>query len=178
MHITEPSLDDPESGEDIEYPIERYDGRDTNAVAASVASLLRDNFHADPGRARLSRRLGRPVAIYDASSDDSATIDFRATGATVYNGIAGRPTIVVEREPESLRELPAIAVRRFSTAGTLLFTRTGAAILRAVLTGTVPVHRAVLHPLVTVRLLAILAPPTDPAHTEMSADPSTATSAA
>ena len=159
-------IHEPDPAEDLDYPIETYDAHDTRGTANEVAALLERNC-ADVGRARLSRAFNRPVAVFDPEHNDSATIAFRHTGATVYNGIAGRPVIVLECELNELNELAPVRVRRFSMAATLLLGRAGRAMLRAVAARRVRARDAVLHPLVVVRLLAILSPPADEAVTDV-----------
>ena len=152
----------PGPAEDLDYPVESYDADDTRATANEIVAVLERNC-AEAGRARLSRAFNRPVALFDPEHSDSATISFRDTGATVYNGIAGRPSVVVEYGLTELNELPPIKVRRFSVAASLLVGRAGAALLRSVAARRVRVRDAALHPLVVVRLLTILSPPADQA---------------
>lgn len=169
-------LHEPDPAEDLDYPIETYDAPGTRATANEVATLL-ERQCADAGRARLSRAFHRPVALFDPEHNDSATIAFRDTGATVYNGIAGRPAIVLECALNELGELAPIKVRRFSVPASLLLGRAGSTLLRSVATRRVRGRDALLHPLVAVRLLAILSPSPDEAATDVI-EPATAVSAA
>ncbi|MET4167580.1 MULTISPECIES: hypothetical protein [Gordonia] len=144
---------------DVGYPIELYDGNDTRITANKVAALLAHNC-SDAGRGRLGHGFTRPVALFDPKHNDSATIAFRDAGATVYNGIAGRPVVVLEC---ALGELAPIKVRRFSVPATLLLGRAGTAMLRSLAGRRVRLRDAALHPLVVVRFLTILSPPADEA---------------
>ncbi|MCA4997887.1 hypothetical protein HWD35_24520 [Tsukamurella tyrosinosolvens] len=140
--------------------VRRYDGRSAQKFTTAVAGLIYRNLAEGDDRARLVGGFARPVGIYEPVSGESCTVKFDKAGATVYNGIAGRPSVILGFERAGLRKLPALEVRWWTTPSSILLGRYGRMLLGGVLTRkTFRAHRALLHPLVAARFLAMLAPP-------------------
>jgi hypothetical protein len=89
--------------EQAAYRFELYDA-EPNAVARARAALLDRNVARCPTRARTARRIPRPVAVHDTDTDTTATLACEQDRATVYNDLAGRPSIIVRADTEQLRE--------------------------------------------------------------------------
>jgi hypothetical protein len=89
--------------EQAAYRFELYDA-EPNAVARALAALLDQNVARCPTRARTARRIPRPVVVHDTNTDTTATLACEQDRATVYNDLAGRPSIIVRADTEQLRE--------------------------------------------------------------------------
>jgi hypothetical protein len=89
--------------EQAAYRFELYDA-EPNAVARALAALLDQNVARCPTRARTARRIPRPVVVHDTNTDMTATLACEQDRATVYNDLAGRPSIIVRADTEQLRE--------------------------------------------------------------------------
>jgi hypothetical protein len=90
--------------EQAAYRFELYDA-EPNAVARALAALLDQNVARCPTRARTARRIPRPVVVHDTNTDTTATLACEQDRATVYNDLAGRPSIIVRADTEQLREV-------------------------------------------------------------------------
>lgn len=90
--------------EQASYRFELYDA-EPNDVARALAAMLDQNVARCPTRARTARRIPRPVVVHDTDTDTTATLACEQDRATVYNDLAGRPSIIVRADTERLREL-------------------------------------------------------------------------
>jgi hypothetical protein len=86
------------------YRFELYDA-EPNDVARALAALLDRNIDRCPARARTARRIPRPVVVHDTDTDTTATVAWEQDRATVYNDLAGRPSIIVRADTDRLRDV-------------------------------------------------------------------------
>lgn len=158
--------------------VRRYDGRGADRLTVAVATQLFRNLSEGDDRARLCRAFTRPVAVYDVHAEAGATVKFTLHGATVYNGIAGRPAVVIAAPRQRLRALPRVTVRWWTTGLTLLTGRCGRYLVRSVFDRDVRIHGLLLHPLIAARALAMLASPILTEEYQSDADAQTSVTAA
>jgi hypothetical protein len=85
------------------YRFVLYDA-EPNDVANALSTLLDQNVRRCPARRGTARRIPRPVAVHNTDTDTTATVACEQDRATVYNDLAGRPSIIVRADTEQLRE--------------------------------------------------------------------------
>jgi hypothetical protein len=81
-----------------------------NDMAKALVALLNQNVDRWPTRGRTARRIPRPVVVHDTDTDTAATVAFERDRATVYNDLAGRPSIIVAADTDRLRHLCRLRV--------------------------------------------------------------------
>ncbi len=137
------SVDDtgPASTSECFYAVGYYDGEQSNTLATSIAELLTRNLGHRDRRSRLvTTGLARTVAFYDPDTDLACTAKFEKRSATVYNGIAGRPSIVVVAAGSDLEQIPP-RQRALRT-----------------LRRSVSIRRMIFHPYASLRIVDALTP--------------------
>jgi len=90
--------------QDRGYRFELYDA-EPNDVARALAVRLGQTVASCPARAKTARRIPRPVVVHDTETDTTATLACEQDRATVYNDLAGRPSIIVRADTDRLREV-------------------------------------------------------------------------
>jgi hypothetical protein len=141
------------------YRFELYDA-EPNAVASALATLLEQNGARCPTRARTAQRIPRPVVVHDTDTDTTATLACEQNRATVYNDLAGRPSIIVRADTEQLREVWRLPL----TAGPPVDGETGGGpaagrhILGQIVGRRIRVTGLLRHPLTARQFLSLLSP--------------------
>jgi hypothetical protein len=142
------------------YRFELYDA-EPNAVASALAALLDQNVARCPTRARTARRIPRPVVVHDTDTDTTATLACGQDRATVYNDLAGRPSIIVRADTEQLREawqLPLTGEPPQVDGETDGEPAAGRHILGQIVARRIRVTGLLRHPLTARQFLSLLAP--------------------
>lgn len=143
------------------YRFELYDA-EPNDVARALAALLDHNVNSCPARARAAGRIVRPVVVHDADTDTTATLACERDRATVYNDVAGRPSIIVRAGTDRLREIWRLQGNGVGSPPAGAATGSELAAVRYILGQWV--HRRIRvtgllrHPFTALQLLSLLSP--------------------
>ncbi|GAA1162898.1 hypothetical protein GCM10009606_45920 [Nocardioides aquiterrae] len=126
------------------YPFELSEGDEANGLASILAMLLGQNLEQYPDRIAIARRVRRPVAVYSTDTDTSATIVFGTDGATVHNGIVGRPSVTVMASVDQITDVSQLKMMGAGLLPAGFFTKRGLHVL-----GEIARHRLVVKGLLT-----------------------------
>lgn len=138
------------------YTTEMYDGDDANGVANILATLLAQNFENFPKRVKIARRMPRPVAVYSTDTDTSATIVFSKDQATIYNGIAGRPSVIVKATVDQILDVSQLKMVGAGLIPVGFFTKRGFKVLGQILVHKLVVKGLLTHTITSLQLIALV----------------------
>jgi len=139
-----------------EYSFQLHDGDDANGVAHVVGTLLGQNLDRFPSRITLAHKMSRPVTIYSTDADSACSIVFGPDGAVVYNGLVGRPSVVVKATFEQILNVTQLRMRAGGLLPVGFFTPEGRAVLREIITGKLIIKGLLLHPVTALRTIALV----------------------
>ena len=143
------------------YRFELYDA-EPNDVARALAALLDQNVVRCPARGRTARRILRPVVVHDTDTDTPATVACEQDRATVYNDLAGRPSIIVRADTDRLRDIWRLPVTGAGSppvgAATGSRLTAGRHILGQIAGRRIRVTGLLRHPLTALQFLSLLSP--------------------
>ncbi|GAA5117539.1 hypothetical protein [Haloechinothrix salitolerans] len=138
------------------YSTSLYDGDEANGVANILAVLLEQNFVNFPNRIRIARRMPRPVAIYSTDTDTSATIVFAKDEAVIYNGIVGRPSVLVKATVDQITNVSQLKMIGSGLIPVGFFTKRGMGVLGQILAHKLVVKGLLTHTVTALQLIALL----------------------
>ena len=138
------------------YNVQLDDDDTDNGVALVLSSLLGQNLEKYPTRARIARRISRPVSIHDEDSEATASVVFHGDTATVHSDSIGRPGVVVNATVEQILELSQLRMKAGGLLPVGFLTRRGLRILSAIARRRLVVKGLVLHPLTVFRFIAMV----------------------
>ena len=129
-----------------------YTDAEPNGLAAMIGGLIEANLAAHPARARL---LAPPavVGIEARDAEVACTVRLSPDGVMVWNGLTGRPGVVVRADTTTLTDLTTAPLRRgFPDA----LTPAGRSVTAKLLKGDLKVRGLLRHPAVVSRLNRLL----------------------
>ena len=138
------------------YSVELYDGDEANGLAAILSTLLSQNFENFADRARIARRMPRPVAVYSTDTLSTATIVFGRDGATIYNDIVGRPSVIVKATVDQILDTSQLKMKAGGLLPVGFFTSRGLGILRAILSRKMVVKGLLVHTITALQFIALV----------------------
>lgn len=138
------------------YRVDLYDGDEANGLASILGVLLSQNFENYSGRARIARRMPRPVAIYSTDTFSTATIVFGHESATIYNDIVGRPSVIVKATVDQILDTSQLKMKAGGLLPVGFFTPRGLGILRAILTRKMVVKGLLTHTITALQFIALV----------------------
>lgn len=139
------------------YRFVLYDA-EPNEVANALGALLDQNVRRCPARRGTARRIPRPVAVHDTDTDTTATVAWEQDRATVYNDLAGRPSIVVWADTSRLRDIWRLRVAAGGLAPAGLATGHGRHVIGQILTRRIRIKGLLCHPVTALQFLSLLSP--------------------
>lgn len=140
----------------IPYKIELADGDDAYGITQIVSILLEQNVNNIEGRTQICRRMPRPVAILNTDTDLACTISFGREGATIYNGIVGKPSIIVKATVDQITDVSQLKVVGSGLIPLGFFTKRGFRVLFQIAQTKLVVRGLFIHPITALQLIGIL----------------------
>jgi hypothetical protein len=137
------------------YPFVLYD-TEPNDVANTLAALLDQNVRRFPARRSTARRIPRPVAVHNTDTDTTATMAFEQDRTTVYNDLAGRPSIIVRADTSRLRDVWRL---RMAAGGLLpigLATNHGRYVIGQIVTRKIIIKGLLVHPVTALQFISLM----------------------
>lgn len=140
----------------IPYDVKLYD-EEPNGVSHIVSLVLQENLGDVEGRVEIARRMPRPISIIATDQNAAATLVFGKNDLTIYNGIVGRPSVVVSATIDEILEVTQLKMvgKGLIPVG-LLFTKRGMKILLLILKHKLVVKGLILHPITVLQLIGIV----------------------
>lgn len=147
------------------YDVVLYDGEDeANGVANIVQVLLSQNMNEIPKRIPIARRMPRPVAIYSLDTDSACTISFQRDKCIIYNGIVGRPSVLVKSTVDDILMVSQLKMVGSGLIPVGFFTGRGVKVLLQIAKHKLIVKGLILHPVTALQVIGLfsIVKPTDP----------------
>ncbi|WCT06035.1 hypothetical protein [Rhodococcus qingshengii] len=134
-----------------------YDRQTTSATSA-LGELLTERLTCRQ-RAQIAASIGRVAALYDATSGLGCSIKFDQSRVTVYNGIVGKPAVVLQCSVDELDALGPEPARDGRVSHMIRGIYDGPIrALRARRNRWVTLGAVLAHPVLTGSVLALLSP--------------------
>lgn len=140
----------------IPYKVELADPDNANGISNIVAVLLEQNVQNYEGRTQICRRMPRPVAIYNFDAECACTISFGKNGATIYNDIVGKPSVIVKATIDHITDVSQIKMLMSGLFPIGFFTKRGFRVLGQIAVHKLVVKGLILHPITSLQLIGIL----------------------
>ncbi|HZQ28531.1 MAG TPA: hypothetical protein VFA94_12600 [Acidimicrobiales bacterium] len=138
------------------YRVQLAEGDDANGLATILGTLLGQNFENFPDRAAIARRMPRPAAVYSTDTGDLATVVFGADGATVHNGIVGRPSVTVHATVDQILDVAQLKMVGSGLVPAGFFTKRGGRVLGDIARHRLVVKGLVTHPVSSLQFIALI----------------------
>ncbi|MGQ0615440.1 MAG: hypothetical protein ACT4PW_00360 [Acidimicrobiia bacterium] len=139
------------------YDIELYDGDNANGVSSILQTLLSQNFYNFPSRILIARRMPRPVAVYSFDAEDSSTLVFGMNKCTIYNGIVGRPSVIVKATVDQILDVSQLKMYFSGLIPLgLLGTKRGYDVLWEIAKHKLVVKGLILHPVTALQFIGLV----------------------
>lgn len=138
------------------YTVEIAPGEEANGVASILCTLLQQNFEKFPERVAVARRMPRPVAVYSADTDTSATIVFRHNRAVISNGLNDKPSVVVKATVNQILDVAQLKVVGKGLVPVGFFTRRGGKVLGDIARRKLVVKGLLTHTFTSLRLISLV----------------------
>jgi len=129
---------------------------EANGVSGILGSLLDENFTNFPDRARIARRVRRPVAVYSVDTDESTTAVFDSSDGRVENGVVGKPAVTVKATVEQILAVSELKMAGGGIVPVGFFTKRGLHVLGQIARHKLVVKGLVTHPLTALRFIALV----------------------
>ncbi|WP_413768895.1 hypothetical protein [Rhodococcus pyridinivorans] len=139
------------------YELIVYDQADANPIATVVAPLLSQNLEKFPERIGIARKLTRPMSIISTATDSACTVIFGEHAAVVYNGILGRPNVILIGIDDHLNDLPQLPMKAGGLASLGFLRAPGRRVLKCILSRKLVGKGLLTHTVSTLRIFALLA---------------------
>jgi len=139
------------------YELIVYDDADANHIATVVATRLSQNLENFPDRIGIARKLTRPVSIISTATDSACTVVFGEHAAVVYNGILGRPNVILIGIDDHLNDIPSLPLKAGGLAPLGLLRAPGWRVLRCILSRKLVGKGLLTHTVSALRTFALLA---------------------
>lgn len=140
----------------IPYKVELADGDDAYGISNIVAILLEQNVQNYSDRVQICRRMPRPVAILNTDTDLACTISFGVKGATVYNDVVGKPSVLVKATVDQITDVSQLKMVGSGLIPIGFFTKRGFRVLFEIAKHKLVVKGLILHPITALQLIGIL----------------------
>lgn len=138
------------------YPFALYDGAEANGVANILATLLQQNLQNFPERVSIARRMPRPVAVYSTDTDTAATIVFGKHDGTIYNGLVGRPSVLVKATVDQITDVSQLKMVGAGLVPVGFFTQRGLRVLFDILRHQLVVKGLLKHTVTALQFIALV----------------------
>ncbi|WAL49613.1 hypothetical protein [Rhodococcus pyridinivorans] len=138
------------------YELTVYDEADANHIATVVATLLSQNLENFPDRIAIARKLTRPVSIISTATDSACTVVFGEHAAAVYNGILGRPNVILIGVDDHLNDISPLPMKTGGLAPIGFLRAPGRRALKSILSRKLVVKGLLTHTVSTLRTFALL----------------------
>jgi len=138
------------------YEVAKHDGEQANGVADIVSMLLGQNFVSFPKRIKTAQRIRRPIGVYSTDTDTACTAVFGANGATVANGINGRPSVTVKATVDQILDVSQLEMKAGGLLPVGFFSKRGLKVLGEIATGKLVVRGLFVHPVTALRFIALV----------------------
>ncbi|WP_319446888.1 MULTISPECIES: hypothetical protein [unclassified Mycobacterium] len=138
------------------YKVTCKDGEVANGAAGILHMLLMQNFVNKPDLVKIARKMKRPVAIISTDTDESATLEFTRDGATIYNGIVGKPNVAVHATVDQILDVSQLKMKGGGLLPVGFFTRRGGKVLGQIAAHKLVVKGLLSHTVASLRMIALL----------------------